>query len=548
MAKKKKPLVRQGLGLNGAQSTYSRLENDRQSYIDRALRCARVTVPSWFPEEFTLGSTSSDSFVTPYQSMGSMCVNNLTSKLSNALFPMSQPWFKLNVNEYVLKQYESDKSQMTLVDQGLSMVERILMKYMADNSYRVVLTEAIRQLVISGNALLFITPPESGDGYNPCKLYKLNNYVVQRDGYGNILQIITQERIAFAALPDDLKSTLEQGDSYEVDQDVTVYTHIYLDEKSGQYLSYEEVDGNEIPGTASSYPVHALPWIPIRMNLHDGENYGRSYTEEYYGDLRSLENLSKSISDITMVSSKIVGLVNPTGITQPRRLTQAKSGDYVVGNPNDISFLQVNKTLDYQMVQNQITTISQRLSSAFLLNTSVQRNGDRVTAEEIRYMAEQLEQVMTGVYSVLNQELQLPIIRVLLNQLQATKKIPDLPKEALSPSIQTGVDALGRGQDLDKLNQFVQAMAAVSQLQSDPDLNMATLKLRVCNALGIDTDGLLMTEEDKQQAQMQQMMQQGMEQAATTGGAGMGALATQSPEALAQSMQNMNVSPQQLGM
>lgn len=47
---------------------------------------------------------------------------------------------------------------------------------------------------------------------------------------------------------------------------------------------------------------------------------------------------------------------------------------------------------------------------------------------------------------------------------------------------------------------------------------------------------------------MQQMMQQGMEQAATTGGAGMGALATQSPEALAQSMQNMNVSPQQLGM
>ncbi|EON3359689.1 portal protein, partial [Yersinia enterocolitica] len=124
-------------------------------------------------------------------------------------------------------------------------------------------------------------------------------------------------------------------------------------------------------------------------------------------------------------------------------------------NPNDIAYLQVNKTTDYQMIQNMIGQIQQRLATAFLLNSAVQRQAERVTAEEIRYMADQLEQVMTGVYSVLNQELQLPIIRVLLNQLQATQKIPDLPKEALSPNISTGVEALGRGQDLDKLNQFV---------------------------------------------------------------------------------------------
>lgn len=545
--KTRKPKPRTGLGRNGAAAAYGSLIMDRDMYIQRALDCARVTVPSWFPDDCDNSSTQ---YRTPYQSMGSMCVNNLTAKLCNALFPMQQPWFKLNLNEFVLKQVESDKSQMALVDQGLSMCERILMQYMADNSYRVTLTETMRQLVICGNALLFITPPDdSNKNYNPCKMYKLHNYVVQRDGYGNVLQIVTKEKIAFAALPDDLKDNLTSQTAYEDTSDIDVYTHIYIgDDDSGKYYSYEEIDGNEIPGTAAEWPVDALPWIPIRLNRLDGESYGRSYTEEYLGDLRSLENLSKSVLDITMVSSKVIGLVNPGGITQPRRLTQAKSGDFVVGNPNDIQYLQVNKTTDYQMIQNMIGQIQQRLATAFLLNTAVQRNAERVTAEEIRYMADQLEQVMTGVYSVLNQELQLPIVRILLNQLQATKRIPDLPKEALTPNISTGVEALGRGQDLDKLNQFVQAMAAVTQLSQDPDINMGTLKLRVCNALGIDTDGLLLTDAEKQQIQMQQMAQTGMQNAAASAGQGMGALATQSPEALSQAMQNAGMDPSQQGM
>ncbi|HID5228958.1 TPA: portal protein [Enterobacter roggenkampii] len=543
-SRKKQPKPRKGLGRNGAAAAYSSLMSDRDMYIQRALDCARVTVPSWFPDDCDNSSTY---YKSPYQSMGAMCVNSLTAKLSNALFPMTQPFFKLSLNEFVLKQVESDKSQMALVEQGLSMCERIITQYMADNSYRVTLTEAMRQLVISGNALLYITPPEDSVTYNPCKLYKIHNYVVQRDGYGNILQIVTKEKIACAALPDDLKENLNGMDAYDDTTEIDVYTHIYLDDKTGEYLSYEEIDGNEIAGTASSYPIHALPWIPIRMNRLDGESYGRSYTEEYLGDLRSLENLNKSILDITMISSKVVGIVNPTGITKPGRLVNAKSGDFVPGNPNDIQYLQVNKSADYTLIQNLISQIEQRLAQAFLLNSAVQRNGDRVTAEEIRYVAQQLESVMTGVYSVLNQEMQLPIVRALMNQLQATSKIPDLPKEALTPNISAGLEALGRGQDLDKLNQFVQAMGAVAGLAQDQDVNLGTLKLRICNALGIDTDGLLLTEEEKQQMQMQQMAQMGMQNAASTAGAGMGALATQNPEALSQTMQNMGVEPRQAG-
>ncbi|WP_416142558.1 portal protein, partial [Escherichia coli] len=82
-----------------------------------------------------------------------------------------------------------------------------------------------------------------------------------------------------------------------------------------------------------------------------------------------------------------------------------------------------------------------RLSYAFMLNSAVQRTGVRVTAEEIRYVASELEDTLGGVYSILSQELQLPLVRVLLKQLQATQQIPELPKEAVEPTISTGLEA-----------------------------------------------------------------------------------------------------------
>ena len=52
------------------------------------------------------------------------------------------------------------------------------------------------------------------------------------------------------------------------------------------------------------------------------------------------------------------------------------------------------------------------MSYAFLLNTAIQRDAERVTAQEIRYMAQQLETAMGGIYSLLSQEFQLPLVTI----------------------------------------------------------------------------------------------------------------------------------------
>ena len=133
------------------------------------------------------------------------------------------------------------------------------------------------------------------------------------------------------------------------------------------------------------------------------------------------------------------------------------------------------------------------------------------------------------------------MVRILLNQLQATQQIPDMPKEAVEPTVSTGVEALGRGQDLDKLTQFIQFMQGMGAIAQDPDLNVANLKLRAANAIGLDTAGLLLTEADKAKALGEQMMQQGAGAAAQGVGAGMAQQATASPEAMQQAMDTAGV-------
>lgn len=78
------------------------------------------------------------------------------------------------------------------------------------------------------------------------------------------------------------------------------------------------------------------------------------------------------------------------------------------------------------------------------------------SAEEIRYVAGELEDTLGGVYSILSQELQLPLVRCLLSQLEASGTLTEIPEGLLEePQITTGMEALGRGQDLSKLEYFL---------------------------------------------------------------------------------------------
>ena len=273
-----------------------------------------------------------------------------------------------------------------------------------------------------------------------------------------------------------------------------------------------------------------LRWAKI-----DGEDYGRGYIEEYLGDLSTMEDLTKALVEFAAMASRVLFFVNPNGTTNIQKLQSAANGDYLVGDAaRDITNLQVEKYNDFRVVKDLLSTIEQRLGYAFLLNTSVQRAGERVTAEEIRFMARELEDALGGVYTIQSQDLQLPLTKVVIAQLERLGELPELPPDIV-PAIVTGIDALGRGQDLAMLDAFVdgalQKFEGASQYINWPDY-----LTRRASALGIDMDGLIKSPEqvaeEEQQAQMMQMAQtlgpEGLKQA---GAVGQQAMKEASPDA-----------------
>lgn len=525
------PGDKSGLSADGAKATYERLSNDRAPYITRAENNARYTIPAVFPKG---SDNSSTNYTTPYQSVGARGLNNLASKLLLALMPVGESWFKLSINEFTLKQL-GDTEVIQQASLGLSLVERVAMRYVESSQYRPTVFELMKQLLVAGNGMLYAPP-----GVPALKLYRLQSYVVERDSNGSVIQGVTLDSVAWIALPEEVRTTLDANLADTPAAKVDVYTHFYLDPEADRWLSYQEIDGVIVESTKNNFPKNACPWIPVRLFKIDGESYGRSFVEEYIGDLVSLENLSQSIVEFAQACSKVLFLVNPSGQTSARRLMKAPNGGFVAGKKSDVEVFQMDKYADFQVAKSTADGIEQRLAYAFLLNSAVQRNAERVTAEEIRFVANELESTLGGVYSVLSNEFQLPLALRLLVDLQLTRKIPNLPKDAVEPLVSTGLDAIGRGQDLMKLQTFAAAAAPALQFVQG-EVNWSNFVLRVAEAAGIDAQGLLMSPEERQQAQQAQVAATAQTAAAQSAGeaagAQAGAAATSDPEAMAAAVQ-----------
>ncbi len=493
---------------NTAAGRYEALASDRQPYLDRAREAAEFTIPSIMPRD---GHTGATKLYTPYQGAGARGVNNLASKLLLALFPPNSPFFRLTVDDFTLEEMTGQPDMRGQVEEALNKIERAVMAEVEATAMRVGLHEALKQLVVVGNVLIYL-PKDGG-----IRVFRLDRFVVKRDPMGNVLEIIVKETVAPDALPDEIVQTIEKQPNLEAsredrspDKTLDLYTCIKL--QGEKWEVYQEIKGTRIPGSEGSYAKDKSPWVPLRWTRIDGEDYGRSHCDEYIGDLKSLEGLSKAIVEGSAVAARVVPLVNPNGITDEDDLAEAENFEFVSGVAEDVSFLQVAKFADFGVAQATAQTIEQRLSFAFMLNTAIQRGGERVTAEEIRYMAGELEDALGGVYSILTQELQLPLVSRLMHVMSRAKKLPTLPTGAVKPTITTGVEALGRGHDLNKLDMFIQGAAqAIGPEALMQSLNIADYLKRRGASLGIDMDGLIRSQEETQALQQQQMMQQMLE-------------------------------------
>lgn len=489
-----------------AAARYTQLKGPRQPYLDRAREAAKLTIPALMPPDGTNGQTK---LPTPFQGLGARGVNNLAAKLLLALLPPNSPFFRLSVDDFTLEKLTQRPGMRGEVEKGLNKVERSVMTEVETTGVRIQAGEALKQLINAGNVLLYLKP-EGG-----LRVFHLDRYVIHRDPSGNVLEMITEESVSPSALPLEVQRLLPQEQTETakdgtVEKTVNLYTRVTR--ANGRWDVEQEIKGIVIPGSRGWYPIDKTPWLPLRWTSIDGESYGRGYVEEFIGDLRSLEGLMKAIVQGSAAAAKILILVNPNGTTSVKTITDAESGAVRAGNAADVSVLGLEKFNDFRVALDTIAKIENRLAMAFMLNSAVQRNGERVTAEEIRFMAGELEDALGGVYSILSQEFQLPFVTRLMLQMEKAGKLPALPRALIRPTIVTGLEALGRGHDLNKLDMLVKGIGETFGPEAVAKfLNIPEYIKRRGTALGLDMDGLVVGDEElaaqDQQAQMQALIE-----------------------------------------
>lgn len=488
-----------------AASRYSALESYRDVYLERARDSAKLTIPALVPHNTDI---KAEKLKTPWQGLGARGTNNLASKLLLALFPPNTPYFRFLPDPSVVEEMTTQPEAKTEIESALGKLEKSIMMRIEAMGARVQMFEALKHLIVAGNVLLHI----ASDGV---KVFHLDKYVVKRAPNGEVLEIIVNEPVSYSSLPKEVQELIGEAKSKSSDsKGLNLYTYIKLEDN--KYVVHQELDGKVVPKSQGSYPKDKTPWLALRFTKIDGEDYGRGFIEEYYGDLHSLEKLTRAIVEGSAAAAKVLFLINPNGTTRARTLQQAPNGSIREGDSRDISVLQLDKFADFRVTLDTIQGIETRLSYAFMLNSSIQRAGERVTAEEIRFMAGELEDALGGVYSILSLELQLPFTNRIIHMMEKEGKLPSLPKNIVQPTIVTGLEALGRGHDLQKLDLFVRGMAENIGIEAlSKFLNVGDYIKRRATALGIDTQGLIKSEQQLQEeamAQQQAMQQQQMAQ------------------------------------
>ena len=100
-------------------------------------------------------------------------------------------------------------------------------------------------------------------------------------------------------------------------------------------------------------------------------------------------------------------------------------------------------------------------------------------------------------------------------QLMSQGALPDIPQgnDGVQTHIVTGMEALGRGHDLTKIEQFLQTCSVLPDFQQR--LKTGNVLAQIGTALGLDADSLVMSDEEYQAMQAQMMQAQMAQQMAS---------------------------------
>jgi hypothetical protein len=465
-----------------------------------------------------------------YQSYGAMLVNNLGPKLTQLLFPSNRPFYSISLSD-TLQAAASAKANPAAVQSQLSRMEMDSCQGLFRNSSYSQLVAATKHLIVTGNALTY-----RDSKAHRTVTYGLQQYVVQRDARGVVLDVVLREFTYFDALDVSTQTQLIKANpgrygnrlmnSTEGDRlRVELYTRIERQNpmnafSEAKYVITQQADTVSV-GTPSSYPEHLCPYQVLTWTLVPGEHYGRGLVEDFAGDFASLSDLSLALGLYNINMMRVVNLVQNGAGSDIDEIAQSETGQFVQGNSGAISAYEAGDANKAQQVNQQLQETFSRLTRAFMYSANT-RDAERVTAYELQQAAQEVENTLGGVYSSLAESWQVPLAHILLLEVNPGV-LEGIVTKDVKLDIMAGIPALGRASDVQNILQAVQEANAIviPLVQVDKRIDPQKLMDIIYAGRSVDTSVLFKSPEqiakeqqaDQQIANGQQQVQQASIQA-----------------------------------
>lgn len=481
------------------EAQYTGMKGKREVFLSRAKSLTKLTLPALFNDSENTTDQGQAYTQNGWQSLGAQGHNHLANKLVMTWFPPQRSFFKLTfTDEAKAALYKAGIEDVTLMQQ-LSSAEQRCRLYHEQIQGQLGWTAAAKHLIGAGNAMLYTPKDES------LVCYPMDKYVVKRSKSGRVLKMILEEEKALSEFDEATRIIIKaKRPGCKPTESINIYTCMKWDGKDNKYVIWQEVVetnvGKEYRVTEENNPFIILVWERLY-----GEDYGRGLLETVAGDLFVYGFLSKAIAKGCALMSEVKFLVRRGSATSPQEHAKAETGDYLWGDKDDINVVQLEKYADYQTVSQVMETYARRIGQAFLMQSAVRRDAERVTTVEIRQDAMELETSLGGAYSQIASTGQLPYARLLLRRTKFKLDSTDA-----KPIIVTGIEALGKAGDLDKLAQFSEMMAIPNSWSpaAQGRIKWSSYMIMIASNLNMETPWLMTEEEYSKAMQAQQQAQQ----------------------------------------
>lgn len=464
---------------------------EKGDLLDRARAFARWTVAAIMPAENSQGQEQVHGNVRK----GARWVNHLANKIVNVLFPISRPFFTIAMTpeaKLELEQEIGEENSGELqenIRSATSKISEAALRKLKLVSYRPVAIMATKHLIATGNALLRRMP--SGERV----MYPVDRYGVRRNIRGEEIETVLSDKKTFSTFDMATQALIKEAHPATKDEDVLELLTHYIKEGS-RWAVTQEVEGVAI-GEKQHQSEKDYDLIILDWSLFPGENYGRGLVEDNATMFHHIDVCSEAISDLAAITADIKFFIKPGSplSVSVSELNAAARGSYHVGNGEDITVPDVKARNDLQVLVDLVQDAENELAQVFLISNV--RQAERVTAEEIRLVAGELESAFGGLYSQLAEKWQQKEADYAIAEIDFEEEVGSLGT-SFEVLVTTGLESLSQEGQIDNLRLAVSDLQMMDQVPEDVRgaINALRFAKFVFTNRNVDLDAFLNTAEE----------------------------------------------------